>query len=68
MYDIALELSKRLKTQHQLEELAAAWKPYMKNLDTLYTDAICYESAIRYPTDAKLLWVTQPMQSCCGNV
>ena len=28
----------------------------MKNLDTLYTDATCYESAMRYPTDAKLLW------------
>ena len=23
-----------------------AWKPYMKNLDTLYTDATCYDSAI----------------------
>ena len=21
-----------------------------------YTDATCYESAMRYPTDAKLLW------------
>ena len=36
--------------------MAEAWKPYMKNLDTLYTDATCYESAMRYPTDAKLLW------------
>ena len=51
--DIALELSKRLKVQTQQEALAEAWKPYMKNL---YTDATCYESAMRYPTDAKLLW------------
>ena len=51
--DIALELSKRLKVQNQQEALAEAWKPYMKNL---YTDATCYESAMRYPTDAKLLW------------
>lgn len=28
----------------------------MENLDTLYTDAIYYESEMRYPTDQKLLW------------
>lgn len=28
----------------------------MKDLDTLLTDATCYESRMRYPTDAKLLW------------
>ena len=54
--DIILELSNRLKIQIQQEALAEAWKPYMKNLDTLYIDATCYESAMRYPTDAKLLW------------
>lgn len=54
--DIILELSNRLRIQNQQEALAEAWKPYMKNLNTLYTDATCYESAMRYPTDAKLLW------------
>ena len=54
--DIVSELSGRLKIQNQQEALAEAWKPYMKELDTLYTDATCYESAMRYPTDAKLLW------------
>lgn len=54
--DIILELSNRLRIQNQQEALAEVWKPYMKNLDTLYTDATCYESAMRYPTDAKLLW------------
>ena len=54
--DISPELSGCLKIQSQQEALAEAWKPYMKNLDTLYTDATCYESAMRYPTDAKLLW------------
>ena len=49
--DIILELSNRLRIQNQQEALAEAWKPYMKNLDTLYTDATCYESAMRYPTD-----------------
>ena len=28
----------------------------MKDLDTMYTDATCYESEMRYPTDPKLLW------------
>ena len=28
----------------------------MENLDTMYTDATCYESKMRYPTDTKLLW------------
>ena len=28
----------------------------MKNLDTMFTDATCYESEMRYPTDQKLLW------------
>ena len=28
----------------------------MKDLDTMYTDATCYESDMRYPTDPKLLW------------
>ena len=28
----------------------------MKDLDTFYTDATCYESEMRYPTDQKLLW------------
>ena len=31
----------------------------MKDLDTFYTDATCYESEMRYPTDQKLLW------ECC---
>ena len=57
--DIVSELSDRLKIQQQQDILAEAWKPYMKELDTLYTDATCYESEMRYPTDQKLLW------ECC---
>ena len=41
---ILLELSKKLKIQEQQKVLADAWKPYMKHLDTVYTDASCYES------------------------
>ena len=54
--DIALELAGKLKIQEQQNLLAAMWKPYMKDLDTLFTDATCYESDMRYPTDQKLLW------------
>ena len=53
---ILVELSKKLKIQEQQKVLADAWKPYMKNLDTVYTDASCYESLMRFPTDVKLLW------------
>ena len=54
--DIMLELAGKLKIQQLQDILAEKWKPYMQNLDTLYTDATCYESEMRYPTDAKLLW------------
>ena len=54
--DIVSELSGKLKIQQQQDILAEAWKPYMKDLDTFYTDATCYESDMRYPTDRKLPW------------
>jgi hypothetical protein len=57
--DIACELAGRMKIQQLQNLLAKAWKPYMKDLDTMYTDATCYESEMRYPTDQKLLW------ECC---
>ena len=46
--DITSELSDKLKIQQQQNVLADAWKPYMKELDTFYTDATCYESEMRY--------------------
>ena len=54
--DIMLELAGKLKIQQLQDILAEKWKPYMDNLDTMYTDARCYESEMRYPTDPKLLW------------
>jgi hypothetical protein len=53
---IAKEVAGKLKIQQQQNLLAEMWKPYMKDLDTMYTDATCYESEMRYPTDPKLLW------------
>ena len=46
----------KLKIQQLQDILAEQWKPYMQNLDTMYTDATCYESEMRYQTDPKLLW------------
>lgn len=51
-----MELAGKLKIQSQQEVLAAIWKPYMQDLDTMFTDATCYESGMRFPTDPKLLW------------
>ena len=53
--DIMMELAGKLKSQQQQDLLAEMWKPYMKDLETMYTDATCYESEMRYPTDPKLL-------------
>ena len=50
------ELAGLMKIQVLQTTLARAWKPYMKNLNTMYTDTTCYESRMRFPTDAKLLW------------
>ena len=54
--DIMMELAGKLKIQQLQGILADKWRPYMENLDTMCTDATCYESEMRYPTDAKLLW------------
>ena len=66
--DIILELSRKLKIQQQQDILAEVWKPYMENLDTMYTDATCYESEMRYPTDPKLLWegIEKGYETMCG--
>ena len=36
--------------------LASHWKPYLENLHVCMTDATCYESHMRFPTDMNLLW------------
>ena len=66
--NILLELSRKQKIQTQQKILADAWKPYMKNLETVYTDASCYESLLRFPTDVKLLWecVERAYKVMCG--
>jgi len=36
--------------------LAKHWKPYIEHPNIMLTDATCYETAMRYPTNVKLLW------------
>lgn len=54
--DIMMELADKLKIQQQHDIRARMWKPYMKDLDTMYTDGACCDCEMRYPTDPKLLW------------
>jgi len=65
---IMLDMSKRLRVRALQKVLAEAWVPYMKDLDTVYTDASCYESHMRFPTDVKLLWecVERAYAMMCG--
>jgi hypothetical protein len=53
---IRCEIADKLDIDAAQQRLATCWKPYLENLSVLQTDATCYESAIRFPTDVKLLW------------
>ena len=50
------EIAARLDIESLQEVLATHWKPYLENLHVCMTDATCYESHMRFPTDMKLLW------------
>ena len=53
---VRCEVASVLKIDELQKVLSDYWKPYMENLQVHMTDATCYESYIRYPTDVKLLW------------
>ncbi len=53
---IRQELADRLDIESLQLILADHWKPYLENLHVCMTDATCYESHLRFPTDTKLLW------------
>jgi len=36
--------------------LFSYWSGFIKNKESITTDATCYESEVRFPTDQKLLW------------
>ena len=53
---IRCQISSVLNIDELQKILSNHWKPYMNNLQIHMTDATCYESYIRYPTDVKILW------------
>ena len=50
------EMASRLDIDSLQEVLASHRKPYLDNLHVCMTDATCYESHMRFPTDMTLLW------------
>jgi len=50
------ELSKHLNITSCQKILAERWKPYLDCKHVVLTDATCYETDMRYPTNVKLLW------------
>lgn len=54
--EIRCELAETLDIEALEQILARHWLPYMEDVRSAVTDATCYESAVRYPTDQKLLW------------
>ncbi len=54
--EIRCEIGRSLDIDSLQEVLALYWKPYLENTSVLMTDATCYESAMRFPTDVKILW------------
>lgn len=53
---IRCELARNLDIDSLQRVLATYWKPYLKDAHVLMSDATCYESDMRFPTDIKLLW------------
>jgi Transposase domain (DUF772) len=53
---IRTELSKHLNIVTCQRVLSEAWKPYLDCKHVVLTDATCYETDMRYPTNVKLLW------------
>lgn len=53
---IRCELSKNFNIKNTQKCLSSYWLPFMNELNHATTDATCYESDVRFPTDQKLLW------------
>ena len=54
--EIRTELGIKLDIQQVQKVLAGAWGSYIDDTGKMMEDATCYETYMRYPTDAKLLW------------
>lgn len=54
--DIRCYLSHKLKVKEHQKVLAKHWKPHLNQTNIMLTDATCYETSMRQPTNIKLLW------------
>lgn len=53
---IRCELAQSLSIENVEKTLFNHWSAYIKEQGYIFTDATCYESEMRFPTDQKLLW------------
>lgn len=53
---IRCELAETLDINRSQKALSSNWIAHMEELKQATTDATCYESEVRYPTNQKLLW------------
>ena len=53
---IRCELASLLDITKTEKALFSYWSGFIKNKESIPTDATCYESEVRFPTDQKLLW------------
>ncbi len=53
---IRTQLSNHLNIYEAQKILAKHWKPFIEHPNIMLTDATCYETSMRYPTNVKLLW------------
>lgn len=64
--EIRTLLAGKLKMKENQKLLADHWKPYMNQINLMLTDATCYETSMRYPTNVKLLW--ESVDWCYGQM
>ena len=56
--EIRCQLSKKLNIKALQKVLAHSWKPHIQESNIMLTDATCYETSLRYPTNVKLLMIS----------
>jgi IS5 family transposase len=56
IWKIRKEVAEHLSIAAMQAVLIEHWKPWMKQTHVGMSDATCYESYIKYPTNVKLLW------------
>lgn len=63
---IRTQLSKELNIYEAQKILAKHWKSMIEHPNVMLTDATCYETSMRYPTNVKLLW--ESVDWCYGQL